>query len=469
MEDEVRRSTNTGSAEREYFLGDLFWMWIAKYRLIVVLVLIFGVLLGGFGLFKGYKKYQAAAAATPAEVDESLEREIVHTERTIENLKERIDRTEGYRDNALILQMDASQVYRKTLIYYVTNNYQINTDSYYQNPDNIGSILEYYNGVLSRVNVDKSLATAEQPNLTIANPVTSSNLKLVTIGINTTSHYITITVYGDTEERANQIADVYRKTVADYYDSVCKVAGDHEISLIVDENSVDVDERFSDIKLSYENYLEDLYTKLENEETALEELNKEATAEEASYGLKGVLKDGIKYGVVGVVLGLILSFFWAVAGKILSDSLVSVDDASRRHRTAILGVLPVSGKKFSKLDVRSLGKLGLSVECLEAAEKLAATNIKIRAEGGKVAFVNVDNNLMNEDLKGAMAAELEGIDLAVCENPVRSAAAITELQSKTPVVLVVQLMKTNHKDIANVLQTCNSFGNKVLGFVVVCK
>ena len=55
------------------------------------------------------------------------------------------------------------------------------------------------------------------------------------------------------------------------------------------------------------------------------------------------------------------------------------------------------------------------------------------------------------------------------ENPVRSAAAITELQSKTPVVLVVQLLKTNHKDIANVLQTCNSFGNKVLGFVVVCK
>lgn len=468
MEGEAR-NLSTGTGEREYWLGDLFWMWIRRYRLIIVLALVMGMLLGGYGLVKGYKKYRSAASSQPKEVDEALVREIENTERTVANLQERIERTESYRDNALILQVDASNVYRKTLIYYVTNHYQINTDSYYQNPDNIGSILEYYNGVLGRVDVDESIVTNEQPNLTINNPIPSSSLRMVTVGINTISHYITITVYGDTQEHADQIANVYRKTISDYYDAVCETAGEHEINLIVDESNVEVDDRFSDIKLNYDSYLSELYTKLDTANAALAELKKQEQAEEASYGLKGLLKDVIKFGVVGVVLGMILSACWAVFGKMISDSLVSVADATRRHGTAILGVLPVSKKKLSKLDLTALGKLGLSVENLEAAEKLAATNIKVRAEGGKVAFVNVDNNLMNEDLKGAMAAELEGIDLAVCENPVRSAAAITELQSKTPVVLVVQLLKTNHKDIANVLQTCNSFGNKVLGFVVVCK
>ncbi len=469
MEGEVKRYTGDSSGEREYYLGDLFWMWAAKYRLIIVLALVFAVLLGAYGLYKGYKKYKAAASATEKEIDEALERERTNTQRAVENLRERIERTEAYRDNALILQIDPGNVHKKVLMYYVTNHYEINTDSYYQNPNNIGSILEYYNGVLSRVDLDEALATSEQPDLTVNNPVTTSSLRLVNISINTSSYYITITMYGDSQERVDRMASVYQKTIADYYNSVCQIAGEHDIDLVVNESTVEVDERFGDIKLSYDAYLEDLYATLEKNLSTLGELDKQASKEEAGYGLSALLKDVVKYGVVGVVLGMFLSLFVVVVKKIMDDSVVSVDSLSKRQGKEILGVLPVSKKKLSGFDVLSLGKLGLSVSSLETAEKLTATNIRVRTKDSKIALINVDDDLCTDEMKEAFAAELEGVELKVCNNPIRSSVTVNELQAKSPVVLVVRLLTTNHKDITNVLQTCKTFGNEVLGFIVLCK
>ena len=289
------------------------------------------------------------------------------------------------------------------------------------------------------------------------------------ISINTSSYYITITMYGDSQERVDQMASVYQKTIADYYNSVCQIAGEHDIDLVVNESTVEVDERFGDIKLSYDAYLEDLYATLEKNLTTLGELNKQASKEEAGYGLGALLKDVIKYGVVGVVLGMFLSLFVVVVKKIMDDTVVSVDSLSKRQGKEILGVLPVSKKKLSGFDVLSLGKLGLSVSSLETAEKLTATNIRVRTKDSKIALINVDDDLCTDEMKEAFASELEGVELKVCNNPIRSSVTVNELQAKSPVVLVVRLLKTNHKDITNVLQTCKTFGNEVLGFIVLCK
>ena len=448
MENEVKKTWDGMATEREFNIKDLFWAWVIRYKSIVVWMLVFAVLLAGYSI---YSRARSAKQET-TNAESGFINEEARAQEKVDNLREQIEIMERYRENSLMLRVNPEHVYKAELVYYVTNNYQINPNSYYQNPNNIGSILEYYNGIISRLDIDQSISSEQEPNLTVRNPVPKSTLKMISTSVNTSGGFISITVYGDTQEHLEMITEVYQNAIANSYSSVCEVVGEHEVAQVVFKQNVESNNDFSNFKLEFDKYLDTLHSDLKTAENAL-----------SSYTSTLGLTKSI---VLGLALGVFASFLWTVLTIMLSDRVTSVENIQRRYQKAVMGTLSASNKN-NKLDLLIINNLGLSVQKSETAGKYIATNVQARTKGKEITFINVDDSYALDSIESSVKPEMDKTEVTVCDNPNQSAAAIKVLQDKNPVVLVVRVLSTKHKDIYNLIKTCEAFGNDIIGFVVL--
>lgn len=453
----------------EINLMDIIWSVLRCWRNMLAAMVIAGVLLAGYGAFKEYRhltdkafvKEQQEAYESDLETYALKKKQL---EKKLENLEEDLARQEFYEKNAVMLLFDQYDVYIRTASYYINSGYEIVPELYYQNPNYTSVITNSYKAAVDRIDLDAVIATDENPELTTRNPISGSKKMLYT-SVDAGNGVLNITIYGDTQERVDQIYAAVQKVIKEQESLLNKVIGEHTISILSEESYSDIDIDFGSLQRSFDDKSESITLGLEETKKALEELKAPINETPTK---KSVVKAGIKFGIVGVAAGLLLLGGFFLLKILLQDKVNAVEDIRRRYFAPVLGTYLDGKRKMTKLDVFLTKKLGFAAaKSTEEQVQFIVSNIRFYLkEQNKILLVgNCESDLMDA-IKEQLVPLLPKIEIEVGGNVNENALAVDALSQDAAVICVECWTKTPHKEIRHEMKAIADSGNVNLGYIV---
>lgn len=454
----------------ELNLIDLFWSVLRHWRSILVAMLVLGILLAGYGALKEYQhltdeKFVKEQQETYESELETYELKKKQLEKKLENLEEDLVRQEFYEKNAIMLLFDEYNVYMQTASFYINTGYEIAPELYYQNPNYTSVITNSYKSAIDRIDLDEIIATEENPELTTRNPISGSK-KMLNTSVDAGNGILNITIYGDSEERTQQIYNAVKKVISVQETLLNQVIGEHTIDVLSEKSFVDIDTDFGSLQDSFDSKSESITQGIEETKRALEELEEPVneTPTKAS-----VVKEGIKYGIIGIIIGLVLLGGFYFVKLVLEDRLNSVEDIRRRYSFPVLGTLFVEPNGHKKADTLLANKLGMyTKKTIEDQLQYIISNIQFYNKDNKRILLigNCETEKLNA-IKEQIESVIPQIEFKAGGNVNDNPEAINALSEKTAVILVEKWTKTSHRDIRQELKTISASNNANLGFIVV--
>ncbi len=453
----------------EVNIKDLFWSVLRHWRVLLAALLIGGVLLGAY---KGYKELKVIRDADEVKArQEAYQEEVLKYEKQksqlesdLKNLRDSQNQQQYYKDHALMLQMDQYNVRIISASYFMEISQQADMDKEWV--INYGqALVRRYQAALGQLDLDKLIATAEQPDLTVTNPAGSSRKLLETFTDDKVS-VLYVTVRADSEERAAKIYAAVEKTLAEQEMALSGADGRYRLSKISEIRYSDVDAEIGKVQTNFEKSVQSTIDSITDKEKTLSELKAPTNSTPT---MKSAIKSAVKYGIIGAVAGLFAAAFIDLVRIVLQDRLNSTDEVTRRYGLPMLGTIAEEAKKKSKLDTYLEKCLGFNSHgSAEAAADYAASNIRFQIkDSSKVLLVGNCRPEKLSALREQLASRLEGIEIIAAGNVNEDPAAVNALRSETAVVCVEEWKKTQHKAIRRELQTVADSGNRNLGFIAV--
>ena len=453
----------------EINLKDLFWSVLRHWRVLLAALLIGGILLGAY---KGYKELKVIRDADEVKArKEAYEEELKKYEKQknqletdLKNLRDSQEHQQYYQDNALMLQMDQYNVWFVAASYFMEIDQQNDMDKEWVL--NYGqALVRRYQAALGQLDLDKVIATAEQPALTATNPAGSSR-KLLETSTDDKVSVLYVTVRADSEERAAKIFEAVEKTLAEQEAALSGTDGRYRLSKISEKRYADVDAEIGKVQTNFEKSVQSTIDSIADKEKNLSELTEPS---DSTPTIKSAVKSAVKYGIVGAFAGLVAAAFIDLVRIVLQDRLNSTDEVTRRYGLPMLGTVAEDAKKKSKLDAYLEKCLGFNPQgSVEEAADFAASNIRFHLkDAGKVLLVGSCGQERMNALKEQLASRLNGVEVTVAGDVNEDPAAVNALRSEAAVVCVEEWKKTQHKAIRRELQTVADSGNRNLGFIAV--
>ena len=165
---------------------------------------------------------------------------------------------------------------------------------------------------------------------------------------NKVNNILTIQVRHESEEKAKAILDDLLAGVNQFKGQIRSSIGNHTITEVSRSLGALVDLSLVDQQKNQTERLIQLNDSLQEKQTELDELEEPEPVVTAA---SAVLKGGIKYALIGGVLGAFIVIFFVCVIFVMSDKLYSAKELKYRFRVKILGTLPVTGsKKTGKID-----------------------------------------------------------------------------------------------------------------------
>lgn len=455
----------------EVSLVDLFWSLLRKWRAILACLLILGIGLGGYGFMKEYKTYSNATtrAARQTKYESSLHDYEVKKEALeakIDNLEMRIEFLNHARENSLMLKIDPNNVFRIVTVYYVDSDYEIIPESVYQNPDYTNSLLKGYRNAVQRIEYNDLVKMEGEDELFSDPPITTQTVKRIySAGIDETANLLTVIIISEKEERADQIMSGVKAALDETNKTLTQAMGKHTLSVVSESREWVVD---TDLYKSQAEFQEEYSKVAEGLDAARKELSSLSKPKSTVLTKKDVIKAGIKFGVIGLALGLILPLLYYGIKLILQDKVKSVGELGARYNMPVLGTAKVSEKKQGKLDAKIASALGMSSSNIEDSIKYVAANIGLRAKNkDKVLLLGNTDRGNLEKIAEMIQPEIGDKTICVGGDLKSDYSAIFALNDDCAVVLVEDLQKTKHSDIVNEIKTVQAAHSDKIGFIVL--
>ncbi|MCR5008683.1 MAG: hypothetical protein K6A76_08925 [Oribacterium sp.] len=391
--------------EVEIDLLQLCFLCLRKWKTILLTGLVFALILGGY---KAAGELSKVGTEVAVEEEETAEEKVAQYDTALASYKASLDRlnetfekNQAYEKDSIILNMNPNDYFSGSSTFYISTDFKIMPDKTYQDVDYSEDIAQAY---LSYLTSSECLGNV-QSRLTEKIP---AKYLAELIRVNLTGRVLTIKVVGDTEERATEILnavgqaiDAYKKEVDTKihahnldlmeYSAVENVPAedvpevvnnaDYKGSRSGSENYVaDYQKQFSDSQVSLTNQIATFY----NSYTALAD-KKVSTANSSAVGISRsqALKSGVKFGIIGLVLGIFVA-----AGFIAFKSIVE-DKINNAGEISYLFGLRIFGDYKSGAGIAAPGKLlyklsyGDALSDKEKFYQVAAANVKTFAAAFK--------------------------------------------------------------------------------------
>lgn len=454
----------------EINLIDIILSIFCHWRSLLIAMIIGAVVLAGYSAINEYRHMTDEAYIK--ELQETYETDLEayeiqkeQLEKKINNLEEDYTRQQFYEKNAVMLQFDHYDVYIRTVSFYVNTGYEIAPELYYQNPNYTGVITNSYKAAVDRIDLDAVIATKDNPDLTVQNPINGSKKMLYT-SVDSGNGVLNITVYGDTQERADLIVNAIKAVLSEQEVLLNKIIGEHTIDILSEESYSDVDLDFLSLKRSFDDKTEAITSGI-NEATKELETLKEPVNKVPS--LTTVVKQGIKFGIIGALIGLILVGAFFLLQLLLQDKINSVEDIRRRYSAPVLGTYLCNDTKQTKIDMFLASKLGISTEKTKEEQiQFIVSNLQIYLrETEKILLIgNCETDTLHvigEQISSLMPLK----KVSIGGNVNVDSKAIDALAEKAAVICVERWRRTPHREIRHELMTVGASGNKNLGYIVL--
>ncbi len=466
----------------EIDLKELFIRLIEKAWQIILVAIIVAALLGGFKFVKSYKDYRAfqqeqmqESASDTEDAVKLYETQKTAYEERLEALQNFILRQQQYMSESTLMNIDVDNFYEATLSYYITTNYQIDPELSMQNPDKTQSVINSYRALLTSGEFYQFVG--ERVSESIAPKYLQ---ELITIS-NGDNGILNITIVDSSITRVQEVMEALEQFMEEQQSKVESLVAEHELSLLYASvyNSQNADEMeganagsqqaqilqkqldASNTINNYQNQITDVQKKLD----ALAEPSEAVTSK------KDVLKDGVKFAIIGFVLGGFLSVAYYALIFILSNPVVDEETVTRRLGLVVLG----SEKRFNKKGILNRINMILSgdkerQENLEQTCSFAAENIKAMLQSGDSAesilflgSIASDTQVVVENIK----TQMNGVSVSSVGDILTDENAVKDLKDATDLVLVEKKGAVSYERIHKEIRKLQLLKKNIRGIILL--
>ncbi|MBE6909151.1 MAG: hypothetical protein E7474_06220 [Ruminococcaceae bacterium] len=497
------------SDEAEIDLIQLLVEILKNVKPILICAVICGLMLGGAKLGLGlYADYRAKNA--PAEEDTTLNKygignltgvngetlyengmyktkEEREYEQKLENYKlqvasyqaqisevlKLISRNEEYKRNSVLLNLNPNDFYQKDAVWYVDTHYQVNPGLSMQDVNPINSIMSAYATLLS----SEDFYSYVQENT--GGDIDALYLReLIVSSTDPETSLIRLTVLGATEQMADGIFDASVRYLEGHKPSINNAVSNYDVTLI-EEWGYDSYGAVASESVIGEGYANLIKDKQDSYNTTMTELQATVVdlqqkllqlSEPENPGSSSLLKSFAKNGVIGGVLGIVLTGVYLVVRFIAKDAALSEDELRRRYGVFVLSsVKRFPGKsRWQRMLSKMCGDAGRT-ETVEEAAGLAQANIAsiLEANGqkdSKVLLVGSDAAALSE-VERLTAGKQGGITAG--GDVMTNRAAVETLRSYENVVVVERKEETSYREIGREMEKLSLLKKNVIGLIAL--
>ncbi len=448
--------------EQEIDLKDLMFAVLYKWRPIILAAVVLAVILGGYRAVSAYRSQNDTQTVEKAQKDyeaavELYEKNRANCEREIENLKKSIEDQQEYLEKSELMNMSPYDVWVAQTVLFVKTDYQIMPDMVYQNLNFTDTILTTYQTSLTNLEFLE----------TVADEIGMDERYLEElVSVTISGNLLTIVVKGDTEAHAKEIMDAMLEGVDDAKRQIRTSIGNHTVSEVSSSVGSLVDLNLQDTQKQQSDRLTSLNDSLESKQDELDAMTEPA---KPSTSTMAAIKGGIKYAVLGGVLGAFMVVFFVCVVFLMSDKLYSAKELKNRYRVKILGTLPASSKKLFAVDAwlrKMEGRAGSGTDA-SVEYGLIAANISNYAGDVRSLMVagTADAKMISQVVSG-LESRLAGVKITAGGNVLRDEQALRQLPECDGVVLVEQCSHSLYTDVALEIEKAKDLNKTVVGCVV---
>ena len=462
---------------QEIDLKDLMFAILRRWRTVLSVAVVLAVLLGGL---KGFKALQTAKdTKVQQERMEDYQRELdsyttakESGEREIENINDDIQAQQTYMDESVLMNMSPYDVCEATADLFIKTDYQIMPGMVYQNADYTDSILQAYQSALTSAALQENVAKTASLEPQYLKELVSVSRGSVADGNATNStgytrftNLLTITVRYSDKEKAQEILNNILDNVTAMQEQIAGTIGPHSVSIVNQTVGSTVDVDLAKQQKAARDQITDLQKSLSDKEAALKEL-KEPQA--PSLGMRAVIKTGVKYAILGGILGVFAVAFCISALFVMSDKVYAAKDIRRRYGLDLLGTVVVDGKKNGGIDAW-LARLEGRKVCADSEQNgaLLAANMQNYAGDRKKLLVTglVEESQLKQVVE-MVQKQLKGYELAIGANMLECAETLKKLPECEGVVLVEQSGVSGYSEMTQEIEKIKSMDKAIVGCVV---
>ncbi len=448
------------SYEKEISLTELLFFCLKKWRWIVAAMLVVGVVAGAYKYQSTVQSNQAKREAqnTAADGEETVETEVISNPNieyynlAIENLQQEMEGLKDYIDSSVIMKLDPYHLATGSLSYYLDTgdageNVRNSLISAYEDFSTDGRLAAEMMGEDSGISEAElqyliSFESEERPvteeSYELSGEEASAQIQIVGVG-QSKPNVFRIQITADSEESCEAYMEAAKRAIESYGAQLQEQIGSHGLTLLSESQTERIDRGIQSYQNEVLNSYTTTFTQLKNMQTELETVVEEegetiVVGEAVSYA--SPVREGVKFAVIGVVLGAFLAAFILVVIYLMSGKLQSTESFREEFGMPLLGQITKSPAKK-----RIFGFLDRWLQRIEEGEyadityeeqlKIAAANLKtaISKDGGmkRIMLAGTIAKDEAEAFRTRLVPELEGITVSAYERIVFQASALEEL------------------------------------------
>lgn len=306
------------------YFSDLFFAVLKRWKVMVVLALVFALALGGLQLL-GDSKKDGPADSTAASIS--------YNEQQVKIITENILSQQKYMTGSVLMTMDPYSSGKVTVDVYVYTDYQILPGMEYQNVDKTQAVMRSYITELQSQAALEAFCSASKIDAAYIT-------ELITTEIVANSNLLSITVRCPDAETAQKLADAVVQQLEQAKDTVATRITNHALSIVSTPSAEPVDSDVAKAQSDAAVRLTNLQNSLKIAKTELQTL-KNYASDNSSAG-------PVIMAALGAFAGIFLVAAWAIVAHLGSNKIYSGRVLENRTGIRVLGALPE--KKHTVLD-----------------------------------------------------------------------------------------------------------------------
>ena len=430
--DEVRNH----EYEEEINLKQLLIYVLRKWRIMLAAAVVLGLILGGAKTAKGFMDMQNPEIVEESEKSYQLAMENYETAKLqltnqMAEYNRQLDDYQRYAENSLYMKIDPYAVYKESVTYVVTTDYQILPNMSYQTLNWMGPVLSAYSSVATSVTL-KDLSPEGRNGLSEEWDADSLD-KFIEVETKPDDGKLTITASAESETRAKAILQAIKEKISVNQENIAKSAGQHKLSVITEKSSITVDQKIINDR---EARLRNITALREAADKALEKYKKLNKPNVTELTAANIVKSGIKYVILGIAAGMILVCCWFGARYLLDGILHDPNSLQRQFNIKFLSVVNNNEKKngidrlLDKIEGVSSTKNSNILALYTAAARLETAGLK------KILISGTADPLEVKKIAENLSKMVQSVEILYGGNLLQDTEALEQLKLSDSVVLV---------------------------------
>ena len=443
----------TRTNEQTIYIKDLLFVALRRWRAVIAVALILGVLCGAAQFLISTQKDPADVDAEYQTALEDYERDHGSLTAKVDVLKETLRTQQIYIEESVFMKLNPYNFYEATLCLYVDTGYQIDPNLTLQDPDKTAAVLAAYESVFLSDDTIALIAKAyETTPQYAAEMVRSSSLA--------DSGTVTIAVRCLDEKIGSAVLKVLESQVANAHAAVSSSVTEHTVQVL----NKDV---VSSVNLALVTQQTDVINRIATQQKALKETEQQLAAlvepQKAAFSVTKLLL----MFAVGAVLGglLTVAALWVL--HIISEKVYSAKTLKDHTGIKVLGCLPGNPGKTA-LDQWLQKKEG---RCLaDSKEQIALTAARIRNHCGEYKHILLTGSISaeaREELLQALQTAMPATQFTNAENICKSASAQDALALCDAAILVEQCGVSKYETVIRQTEILTDCGKTIIGCILI--